>query len=83
MKDAVGCDKLRVAAKQALIRRFPNGETQSRESAITPRIYAWWGYLANWNILVARGKDNLPPLAGDIPLVVASERGTAQTLALC
>ena len=27
MKDVVACDKLRVAGKQALIRRFPNGET--------------------------------------------------------
>ena len=31
MKDVVGCDKLRGAAKQAMIRRFPNGETR-RES---------------------------------------------------
>ena len=28
MKDVVSCDKLRGAAKQALIRRFPNGETR-------------------------------------------------------
>ena len=28
MKDVVSCEKLRGAAKQALIRRFPNGETQ-------------------------------------------------------
>ena len=27
MKDVASCDKLRGAAKQALIRRFPNGET--------------------------------------------------------
>ena len=27
MKDVVACDKLRVAGKQALIRRSPNGET--------------------------------------------------------
>ena len=27
MKDVVACDKLRGAGKQALIRRFPNGET--------------------------------------------------------
>ena len=26
-KDVVGCDKPRVAVKQALIRGFPNGET--------------------------------------------------------
>ncbi len=28
MKDVVDCDKLRGAVKQALIRRFPNGETR-------------------------------------------------------
>ena len=28
MKDVVGCDKLWVAAKQALIQRFPNGVTR-------------------------------------------------------
>ena len=28
MKDVVACDKLREAGKQALIRRFPNEETQ-------------------------------------------------------
>lgn len=28
MKDVVACDKLRGAGKQALIRRFPNGETR-------------------------------------------------------
>ena len=28
MKDAVNCDKLRGVVKQALIRRFPNGETR-------------------------------------------------------
>jgi len=29
MKDAGGCDKLRGAANQAMIRRFPNGETHT------------------------------------------------------
>ena len=28
MKDVVSCEKLRGAAKQALIRRYPNGETR-------------------------------------------------------
>ena len=27
MKDVVGCDKLRVAVKRAMIRGFPNGVT--------------------------------------------------------
>ena len=30
-KDVVACDKLREAGKQALIRRFPNEETQRYE----------------------------------------------------
>ena len=30
MKDVVACDKLRGAGKQALIRRFPNGETRPK-----------------------------------------------------
>lgn len=34
MKDVVACDKLRVAGKQALIRRFPNGETQCRKPTL-------------------------------------------------
>jgi hypothetical protein len=31
MKDVVACDKLREAGKRALIRRFPNEETQHEE----------------------------------------------------
>ncbi len=31
MKDVGGCDKLRGVANQALIRRFPNGETHQGE----------------------------------------------------
>ena len=31
MKDVVACDMLREAGKQALIRRFPNEETQHDE----------------------------------------------------
>ena len=31
MKDVGSCDKLRGAATQALIRRFPNGETRAGE----------------------------------------------------
>ena len=31
MKDVVACDKLRVAGKLALTRRFPNGETRPFE----------------------------------------------------
>jgi hypothetical protein len=33
-KDVVACDKLREAGKQALIRRFPNEETQCNNLAL-------------------------------------------------
>lgn len=35
MKDALSCEKLREAAKEALIRRFPNGVTRFWLSRIT------------------------------------------------
>ena len=38
MKDVVACDKLRGASKQALIRRFPNGETRPFGSSLTEYI---------------------------------------------
>lgn len=34
MKDVAGCDKPRGAPKQALIRGFPNGETQRSKTAL-------------------------------------------------
>ena len=34
MKDVAGCDKPRGAAKQALIRGFPNGATQPVEDRL-------------------------------------------------
>ena len=34
MKDVVACDKLRGAGKRALIRRFPNVETQYAKSVL-------------------------------------------------
>ena len=35
-KDAVACDKLREAGKRALIRRFPNRETELGQSQLLP-----------------------------------------------
>ena len=35
-KDVAGCDKLRGAPKQALIRRFPNGETRHERKHMSP-----------------------------------------------
>jgi len=42
MKDAVSCEKLRGAAKQALIRRSPNGETHPVEDGISSSEYIGW-----------------------------------------
>ena len=39
MKDVVSCEKLRGAAKQALIRRFLNGETFLAEGKKLPAEY--------------------------------------------
>jgi hypothetical protein len=36
MKGVVSCDKLRLAAKQAFTRRFPNGETRLRSCGVIP-----------------------------------------------
>ena len=72
MKDVVACDKLRGAGKQALIRRFPNGETHggSRTSHEEP----------------TRGTETSQypeeKKENSISLVVASETETAQTVGL-
>ena len=77
MKDVVSCDKLRGAATQAMIRRCPNGKTHT----------------VNSGVLLVEHIDELERTQGTetskylkeqkiimIPQVVASERGTAQTL---
>ena len=59
MKDVAGCDKLRWGAEQPLTRRCPNGETQLALQQVTAALQGADGdNLANWNILVARGKEN-------------------------
>ena len=60
MKDVAGCDKPRVGAEQPLIRGCPNGETRPRRKCgVTASLQGEEGdNLANWNILVARGKEN-------------------------
>ena len=35
MKDAGACEKLRLAGKHAMIRRYPNGETRPGSSLVT------------------------------------------------
>lgn len=77
MKGVVSCDKPRGAAKQALIRGFPNGETRAgkpctrRTEHIGPRERT------------GRTETSQYPQeekSKEILLVAASERGIAQTL---
>ena len=75
MKDVVACDKPRGAGKQALIRGFPNGETRPCEARSLRFISE--GEPAEVKHLSKRRKRKQVPPSGIIPLVVASERGTA------
>ena len=74
MKDVGSCDKLRGAATQALIRRFPNGETRAGECR--PPHTEYIGVLEQ-----TQGTETSKYLEEEkttvIPLVAASERGPA------
>ena len=73
MKDVGACEKLRGAGKQAMIRRFPNGETRH-------------GITCHRRIKgePTRGTETSQypeeKKSNETPLVAASERGTAQTV---
>ena len=74
MKDVVSCDKLRRAAHERYIRRFPNGTTQYTEGILlerepTPR--------------TETSKYREEKKTTVIPQVVASEKGKAQTKSAC
>ena len=70
MKDAGACDEPRRAGKRATTRGFPNGETRS----------------GSYRITIERTRGTEPSKypaekkSNETPLVVASERGSAQTL---
>ena len=72
MKDVISCDKLRGGANNHYIRRFPNETTQQFEELLS--IYG--GQPGELKHLSNRRKRKQLV----IPLVVASERGTAQTI---
>ena len=76
MKDVGSCEKLRGAATQASIRRCPNGET--RAGQYRPPHTEYIGVLEQ-----TQGTETSKYLEEkksiEIPSVVASERGTAQT----
>ena len=74
MKDVVSCDKLRGAAHEHYIRRFPNGTTCYTEGITlerepTPRTET------------SKYREEKKTIV--IPQVVASEKGQAQTKAAC
>jgi hypothetical protein len=75
MKDVDSCDKLRGAVKQALIRRFPNGETRQGVTTLS----SYTEYIGV--VRRTRGSETSQypqeKKVTTIPLVAASERGTA------
>ena len=75
MKDVVGCDKLWVAAKQALIQRFPNGVTRPGLYlvAIQQIHNCICGNAGKWNLSVPARKETNQVISW----VVASEKEKA------
>ena len=67
MKDVIACDKLRGVSKYTLIRRFPNGETHAFERI--PQ--------GKQTRRTETSKYPEEKKSTEIPLVVASERGSA------
>ena len=76
MKDVASCDKLRGAAHRRLIRRFPNGETHYGKTVVHPAEYIGRHERTQGSEPSQYLKEKKET---SIPLVVASERGTAQT----
>ena len=74
MKDVGNCDKLRVAVTQAIIRRFPNGKTRLIEDKA---LYAEYIGVTERTQGTETSKYLKEKKTTVIPLVAASERGTA------
>ena len=74
MKDVVSCDKLRGAAHKRYIRRSPNGTTWYTEGISSERKPTQGTETSKY---LEEKKTNV------IPQVVASEKGTAQTVVAC
>ena len=72
MKDVISCDKLRLEANTRYTRRFPNGATQLVEDQLS-RLFGKQTQGTETSKYLEEKKIKM------IPLVVASERGTAQT----
>ena len=73
MKDVISCDKLRLGANDLWCVDFRMGQPGMLKTYHLVYLEANAG---NWNILVPVGRENNLM----IPLVVASERGLAQTI---
>ena len=72
MKDVTSCDKLRGGANIRYIRRFPNGATHHAEGMVSEAI-------RRQTRRTETSKYPEEKKTKVIPLVVAIERGTAQT----
>ena len=75
MKDVVACDTLRGAGKQALIRRFPNGETRPFRSLHTEYIGS---ESDTWGTEISKYPEEKK--STEISLVVTSEKEGVQWL---
>ena len=76
MKDVASCDKLRGAAHRRYIRRFPNGETHYGKTLVHPAEYIGGNERTQGSEPSQYLKEKKET---SIPIVVASEIGTAQT----
>ena len=74
MKDVISCDKLRVGANNPWSEDFRMGQPSRLKDGYSYQCKR--ANAGNWNILVPAGREN----KWMIPPVVASERGTAQTV---
>ena len=76
MKGVVGCDKPRGVAEQALIRGYPNGSTPTGEAGGSSAEAS-----KRWKLTRGSEASQYPEekKSTEIPSVVASERGRAQT----
>ena len=74
MKDVISCDKLRVGANNLWSGDFRMGQPSRLKDGYSYQCKR--ANAGNWNILVPAGREN----KWMIPPVVASERGTAQTV---
>ena len=79
-KDVAACEKPRGVGKQTLIRGCPNGETQRDELTLRPAEYIGWYESTQGSEPSQYLEENK---SNEIPIVAASELGSAQTIRAC